>query len=176
MEERTSDVDDDALEPAKGLLRLLDAKKRKSTDAGALTWDIGQKRPAQGGAKGSSEASEWVLVGKYATKKDARAAARRRSNGVKFLAWSNAGNHSYYKCDSHEDRGCLCVARVPRPTHRRAVRDWPVERRGGETCKAYATIRSEEVGVVGRRRGVYPNLIPLITRMRKEGISLRRPS
>lgn len=44
MEERTSDVDDDALEPAKGLLRLLDAKKRKSTDAGALTWDIGQKR------------------------------------------------------------------------------------------------------------------------------------
>ena len=24
--------------------------------------------------------------------------------------------------------------------------------------------------------GVYPNLIPLITRMRKEGISLRRPS
>ena len=59
MEERTSDVDDDALEPAKGLLRLLDAKKRKSTDAGALTWVIGQKRPAQGGAKGSSEASEW---------------------------------------------------------------------------------------------------------------------
>lgn len=58
MEERTSDVDDDALVPAKGLLRLLDAKKRKSTDAGALTWDIGQKRPAQGGAKGSSEASE----------------------------------------------------------------------------------------------------------------------
>ena len=54
-----SDVDDDALEPANGLLRLLDAKKRKSTDAGALTWDIGQKRPAQGGAKGSSEASEW---------------------------------------------------------------------------------------------------------------------
>ena len=95
---------------------------------------------------------------------------------MKFLAWSNAGNHSYYKCARHEDRGCLCVARVPRPTHRRAVRDWPVERRGGETCKAYATIRSEEVGVVGRRRGVYPNLIPLITRMRKEGISLRRPS
>lgn len=95
---------------------------------------------------------------------------------MKFLAWSNAGNHSYYKCARHEDRGCLCVARVPRPTHRRAVCDWPVERRGGETCKAYATIRSEEVGVVGRRRGVYPNLIPLITRMRKEGISLRRPS
>ena len=43
MEERTSDVDDDALEPAKGLLRLLDAKKRKSTDAGALTWDSGRR-------------------------------------------------------------------------------------------------------------------------------------
>jgi hypothetical protein len=137
----TSDVDDDALEPAKGLLRLLDAKKRKSTDAGALTWVIGQKRPAEGGAKGSSEASEWVLVGKYATKKDARAAARRRSNGMKFLAWSNAGNHSYYKCASHEDRGCLCVARVPRPTHRRAAPSATGPSKGGAVRRARRTRR-----------------------------------
>ena len=33
-------------------------EEAKSTDAGALAWDIGQKRPAQGGAKAAA-ASEW---------------------------------------------------------------------------------------------------------------------
>ena len=192
-EELTNDVDD-VLAPANDLLSLLDMKKRKVDDDGLLTWDIGQKRAAQGAAKDSEE-SEWVLVGKYTTKEEARAAARLRPNGVKHRAQSNAGNHSYYRCASHEDKGCPCVMRVSRPTHRGATGDWLVERRGGETCDAHAAIRSEEVvpretddlldaegalaiGVAptkhcrdGRQRGVHPNLIPLITRLRKEGVA-----
>lgn len=85
--------------------------------------------------------------------------------------------------------------RVSRPMHRGATGDWLVERRGAETCDEHAAIRSEEViarethdlvdadgalaiGVAptkhcrdGRQRGVHPNLIPLITRLRKEGVA-----
>ena len=123
-----------------------DSKKRKSTDAGALTWDIGQKRPP-GWCEGSSERVDKMgSRRKVRDEKDARAAARRRSNGVKFLTRSNAGNHSYYKCASHEDRGCLCVRACP-DTHRRAVRGWPVERRAVRRAR-----RTRRFGAGSRRR------------------------
>ena len=191
--ERTADDVDDVLAPAKDLLRLLDGNERKAADARLLTWHIGQKRPAQGAAKDGKE-SEWVLIGKYATKEEARVAARCRPNGVRFRIRRNTAQHSYYVCVTHEDKGCPCVMRVSRPTHRGATGDWLIERRGGETCDAHAEIRSEEVivrethdlvdadgapaiGVApmkhcrdGRQRGVHPNLISLITRLRKEGV------
>jgi hypothetical protein len=192
--ELTADDVDDVLEPAKDLLSLLGENKRKAADAHLLTWHIGQKRAAQGDAKDGDE-SEWVLVGKYPTKEDARTAARCRPNGVKFKKSSNGATHSYYVCASHDDKGCPCVMRVSRPMHRGATGDWLIERRGGETCDAHAASRSEEVvarethdlvdadgapaiGVApikhcrdGRQRGVHPNLIPLISRMRKEGVA-----
>lgn len=192
--DRTKDDGDDVLASAKDLLRLLDGNERKAADDGLLTWHIGQKRPARGVAKDGKE-SEWVLVGKYATKEEARAAARCRPNGVKFRKSNNGATHWYYVCATHEDKGCPCVMKVSRPMHRGAAGDWIVERRDGETCDAHAEIRSEEViarethdlvdadgapaiGVApmkhcraGRQRGVHPNLISLITRLRKEGMA-----
>jgi hypothetical protein len=196
--ELTADDGDDVVAPANDLLRLLSGNKReskrKSADARLLTWHIGQKRPARGVAKDGKE-SEWVLVGKYATKEEARAAARCRPNGVKFRKSNNGATHWYYVCATHEDKGCPCVMKVSRPMHRGAAGDWIVERRDGETCDAHAEIRSEEViarethdlvdadgapaiGVApmkhcraGRQRGVHPNLISLITRLRKEGMA-----
>lgn len=192
--DRTKDDGDDVLASAKDLLRLLDGNERKAADDGLLTWHIGQKRPAQGVAKDGKE-NEWVLVGKYLTKEEARAAARCRPNGVKFRKSNNAATYWYYSCVTHEDKGCPCVMKVSRPIHRGAAGEWLVERRGGETCDAHAEIRSEEViarqthdlvdadgapasGVApmkycrdGRQRGVHPNLISLVTRLRKEGIA-----
>ena len=136
--ELTADDVDDVLAPAKDLLSLLDENKRKATDARLLTWHIGQKRPAQGAAKHGKE-SEWVLIGKYPTKEEARVAPRCRPNGVKFRKGRNNATLSYYSCLTHEDKGCPCVL------HRGAAGDWLVETRGGETCDAHAEIRSEEV-------------------------------
>jgi len=191
--DRTEDDGDDVLASAKDLLSLLDGNERKAADARLLTWRIGQKRPAQGAARDGTE-SEWVLIGKYLTKEEARGAARCRPNGVRFRKSTNTATHSYYSCVTHEDKGCPCVMKVSRPMHRGAAGDWLVERRGGETCDAHAEIRSEEViarqthdlvdadgapasGVApmkycrdGRQRGVHPNLISLVTRLRKEGV------
>ena len=114
---------------------------------------------------------------------------------MKFRKSNNAATYWYYSCVTHEDKGCPCVMKVSRPIHRGAAGEWLVERRGGETCDAHAEIRSEEViarqthdlvdadgapasGVApmkycrdGRQRGVHPNLISLVTRLRKEGIA-----
>ena len=179
---------EDVLAPAKNLLRLLEEKKRSSEVAG-LTWEVGQKRPVKG-ERGAGDV--WILVEKHTTLHDARAAVRRRPNGVKFKYSRNSSTHWYYTCATHAANGCPCVLRVSRPTHMGATGFWLLERQHGERCDALANVPAENVierahrivdqdgapaiGVPptkycreGHQRGVHRNLLPLIWEMRKTG-------
>ena len=177
---------DDVLAPAKNLLSLLEAKKRTNQVVG-LTWDVGQKRPAQGAAGG-----EWILLEKHNTGPEARAAARLRPNGVRFKSANSSAMHWYYTCATHADNGCPCRLRVSRPRRMCATGFWVLERQHGEQCDALANVPAENVierahrivdqdgapaiGVPptkycreGHQRGVHRNLLPLIWEMRKTG-------
>ena len=188
-EEAGNDLED-VLAPAKNLLSLLDDKKRRSGVAG-LTWEVGQKRAGRGDAE-RGVVGEWILVEKFTTLHDARAAVRRRPNGVKFKSSKNNLTHWYYTCDTHAGNGCLCRLRVSRPTHMGACGFWLLERQHGEQCDALANVPAENVierahrivdqdgapaiGVPptkhcreGHQRGVHRNLLPLIWESRKTG-------
>jgi len=186
--------------PAENLLRLLEERKRRSPRAavGGLTWEIGQKRPVKGDAFERGAGDAWVLVEKHATKHDARAAVRRRPNGVTFKYSRNSSTHWYYTCATHAANGCPCVLRVSRPTHSGATGVWLLERRRGERCDALAANVRAENDVIERRahhsvdqddgspaigsvppptkncregyqRGVHRNLLPIIWDMRAAG-------